>query len=214
MPNGEQQEQGPSIGQEVASKVAKGLLKIAVLPQVLAGCGVGAIILFIIVIFVGAIALFFITGEEAPATPETPATGTSLDEFQKFLQDTTNQKALMTSGCDDPRNGGERAHGGYDFALEKDTKIYAAYPGTVVKVFGNDRWGGSGGAVWVQNTDKSFVTSYGHIYQIKVKVGDVVEKGTLLGVIAKDHLDVKRFKDPNQHWQDTVICPWLGEIYE
>ncbi len=81
MPNGEeQQEQGPSIGQEVASKVAKGLLKKAVLPQLLAGCGVSAVILFIVLIFVGVVALVFINPEESPATPQTTEPPTAYSE--------------------------------------------------------------------------------------------------------------------------------------
>lgn len=69
MPNGEeQQEQRPGIGRQIAGKAAKSLLKKAIGPELAAGCGIGAIILLVVLILVGAVALVFINPEGTPTT--------------------------------------------------------------------------------------------------------------------------------------------------
>lgn len=133
-----------------------------------------------------------------------PATGGTVLEFQKYLADYTGQRATITSDCFDPRPGG-RLHMGYDFGLTRGTTVPAVYSGTVVQIISN--WGDSGDALWIQNDDKSYVYSYGHINILSsITRGTHVDAGTPIGTIYKNHLDVKKFTDPNQSYTKTVIC--------
>ncbi len=149
-------------------------------------------------------------GTDGPGGPPTEPTEGNVLAFQKFLADYTGQRAIITSDCDDCRPTRERCirrHEGYDFALRKGTEIPAVYSGTVVGIV--KKWGGSGDAVWIQNSDKSYVYSYGHInIYPTIKVGVTVTSGTPIGTIYEDHLDVKKFTDPTRSYTITVICPW------
>ena len=73
-------------------------------------------------------------------------------------------------------------HYGIDIANAVGTPIIASASGTVI----NAKWtGGYGNAVYLQHhiEGKDYITEYGHLSAIGVKVGDVVEQGDVIGLM-------------------------------
>lgn len=73
-------------------------------------------------------------------------------------------------------------HYGIDIANPVGTPIIASASGTVI----NAKWtGGYGNAVYLQHhiEGKDYITEYGHLSAIGVKVGDVVEQGEVIGLM-------------------------------
>lgn len=80
------------------------------------------------------------------------------------------------------KNGGYAQ--GIDLVPQKDNRyiqsdIVAHSDGTVLYAGNGD---GYGNAVWILHNG-NYVTGYGHMRELKVKTGDVVKKGTPIGVI-------------------------------
>ena len=98
-------------------------------------------------------------------------------------------------------------HYGYDFPASGGTPVKAVYGGEVV-------WTGNwkiGQAVWIKSylsDGTPFAVSYGHI-NAKVKMGDQIKKGDIIGTIYDyngDHLDAKMFWYP---YQQGYVNYWL-----
>lgn len=71
-----------------------------------------------------------------------------------------------------------RAHSGIDLAMPTGTELHSISEGTVVRVLHNDSLGN---AVYVR-THSGDVHLYGHLDSIKVKVGEHIDQGGLLGL--------------------------------
>jgi len=156
--------------------------------------------------------------EPAPGN-ETAPSGGGVEDFRVFLEFIWGGKVVITSDCNSPRDGGKRLHRGYDFALAGGMGITggkpvkAVYPGKITKIE-TTGWE-PGESLHVQNADGGAVYAYDHIvYNRSLKEGMEVQTGTLLGTVyaySGSHLDVKKYKDPNQWYGNTVICngnPW------
>lgn len=95
-----------------------------------------------------------------------------------------------------------RKHKGYDFGFKKNQAIYVVYSGTVSSIhkkwYKNAETGKYEAAIYIKNNQKdddgARYYSYGHLNsdRIKVKDGQKLKKGDLLGYIAYDHLDIKK----------------------
>ncbi len=101
------------------------------------------------------------------------------------------------------RCGDGYRHFGYDFPMPDGTEIVAAYPGTVIQKVGTP-------GIYIQSEDKSHVVAYFHVKpKEEITVGMHVDVGTPIGNIVSagsgPHLDIKKFKDPNQHWACTAF---------
>ena len=97
----------------------------------------------------------------------------------------------VTSGFSDARGVSRYRsqaglHLGYDLAMPYGCAVLCAWPGRVEAVI---PWYGSEVGVRVRHSDGTCAT-YGHV-QARVKAGELVEPGQILGTIASDHLDVK-----------------------
>jgi len=91
-------------------------------------------------------------------------------------------RGLMTRGFgmkDDPFTGYKRFHGGIDIGNKTGTPIYAAADG-VVKYTG--RMGDLGKLIDI-NHGYGYRTRYGHLSNIKIKRGQKVRRGDLIGLM-------------------------------
>lgn len=79
----------------------------------------------------------------------------------------------------DPVYGGTRFHEGLDFAAPNETPIYATAAGTVVVASPN---GGYGNCVEIDH-GYNYVTRFGHLNSIDVKVGQTVRRGDKIGEV-------------------------------
>lgn len=106
----------------------------------------------------------------------------------------------------DPINGKPAWHSGIDFAGKLGTKVHAVAAGVVV--FAGPR-SGYGNMVEI-NHGGGFVTRYGHHEKLLVKVGDIVKKGQVIGLMGSTgrstgpHVHFEVFKngrvvDPSQY---------------
>lgn len=77
--------------------------------------------------------------------------------------------------------GHKRRHQGIDLAGPRNTPIYAVDHGVVT--FAGTGYTGYGRLVIVQHLDKSFESYYAHLNKFKVKRGDVVKKGDIVGLM-------------------------------
>ena len=77
----------------------------------------------------------------------------------------------------DPFGGGSRMHKGLDFAGAQGTPIHASASGRVVRA---GRFSGYGNCIDIDHGG-GFVTRYGHLHSIDVKVGQEVSRGDRIG---------------------------------
>jgi len=78
-----------------------------------------------------------------------------------------------------PLSGTRRFHSGIDIGAPSGTPVVATGTGTVISA----RWnGGYGKAVIIQHNDVQ-QTLYGHLSQISVQPGQVIEQGTVIGLV-------------------------------
>ena len=77
----------------------------------------------------------------------------------------------------DPFGAGSRMHKGLDFAGAKNTPIHATASGRVVRA---GRFSGYGNCIDIDHGN-GFVTRYGHLNSINVKVGQEVSRGDRIG---------------------------------
>ncbi|WP_341323438.1 M23 family metallopeptidase [Solibacillus sp. FSL H8-0523] len=107
-------------------------------------------------------------------------------------------------------------HKGYDFAMEKGTQLKAVVDGEIQIIdYGNSM---SGKTVIIKGTD-GLTYMYGHLSEFKVKVGDFVKQGDLLGLSGNSgnvygsnggfHLD---FRIRNEQGQFIDPAPYVEFI--
>jgi murein DD-endopeptidase MepM/ murein hydrolase activator NlpD len=93
-----------------------------------------------------------------------------------------------------------RFHQGMDIANKTGTPVYATADGVVSRVRSEN---GYGKVITIDHID-GYMTLYGHLYGFKVKAGDVVRKGQIIGLMGNTgmstgshlHYGVYRAQDP------------------
>ncbi len=99
------------------------------------------------------------------------------------------------------RGRGNHFHEGIDIAARKGTPVKSARSGHVV--YATNRIGGYGNMVIVQHAD-SFSTVYAHLTKIKVRKGQFVTRGQLVGTVGRTgrstghhlHFEVRTQRQP------------------
>lgn len=154
--------------------------------------------------------------ESVPASSrkdERSFSGTPLEEILAAVRREAPY-ARVTSDFEEHRDGHRRTpgkHGGYDIGLEAGTAVPAAWPGRVVEIL---PWGGSEHGITVAVGDVR--VTYGHLIP-RVRLGQLVHTGMPVGLVARDHLDVKIWA--GQGYVDFgrvnpfVAWPWEGRFY-
>lgn len=111
-------------------------------------------------------------------------------------------------------------HHGIDVADRKNTPIYAAHSGKVIHV-GRDRLGfrGYGKLVIIKSKDRQWKTYYAHLNRFRVKYGQKVNKGQVIGLMGNTgrsrgthlHFEIRRANqpiDPIDHLPYTPMVTW------
>lgn len=93
----------------------------------------------------------------------------------------------------DPIDGHREFHGGIDFAGRMGSKVYTVAAGVVI--FAGER-SGYGKMVEI-NHGGGFITRYGHHEKLLVKVGDIVKKGQVIGLMGS----TGRSTGPHVHFE-------------
>ncbi len=105
-----------------------------------------------------------------------------------------------------PITGDRRFHAGTDFAAEMGTPVVAAYSGNVAIA---DLMGGYGLTVVLDHQKFGQQTLYAHLSEILVQPGQVVEQGTVIGLVGSTgnstgaHLHYEVRQLTNQGWVAT-----------
>jgi len=79
-----------------------------------------------------------------------------------------------------PRWG--RIHEGIDISAPRGTPIVAAKDGVIIVAGRKEGYGGYGNTVEIKHDD-GFTTRYGHLSETKVKEGDTVKAGDIIGLV-------------------------------
>jgi murein DD-endopeptidase MepM/ murein hydrolase activator NlpD len=91
-----------------------------------------------------------------------------------------HKKAYVGSFWGAVRDGGKRKHEGIDIFAKKGTPVVAVSDGVVVAVTN----GGRGGkTVWLRSADYGWAEYYAHLNEQKVKRGQKVTKGQVIGTV-------------------------------
>jgi murein DD-endopeptidase MepM/ murein hydrolase activator NlpD len=96
---------------------------------------------------------------------------------------------------------GRRPHLGIDLAAPRGSKVLSAHYGTVIYT-GNDFHGYGRLVIIEQNS--SWATFYSHLDKIKVKEGQMIEQGQLVGLMGRSgnargvhlHFELRNHRDP------------------
>ncbi|MEA2077927.1 MAG: M23 family metallopeptidase [Candidatus Marinimicrobia bacterium] len=94
----------------------------------------------------------------------------------------------------DPITQKRKFHSGIDLAANRGTSIYASGKGKVV--FAAYSYGGYGNVVKVDHGE-GIVSIYAHMNRIKVKKGDIIERGSLIGEVGS----TGRSTGPHLHYE-------------
>jgi len=81
-----------------------------------------------------------------------------------------------------PFHKGSYFHPGVDFVAPRGTEVFAAGPGRVISISKSDLQAGYGNQLVIDHGD-GFTTRYAHLEEIKVKAGQTVTKGMVIGTI-------------------------------
>ena len=114
-------------------------------------------------------------------------------------------------------------HNGLDFAASIGTPIYSAEKGTVIAVGNSDKYCNKGayGKFVVVKHENNLTTLYSHLSLQKVKVGDTIERGGLLGYSGNTgyatgpHLHFSVFSSQTFKMGPSRICgllPYGGDL--
>jgi len=94
----------------------------------------------------------------------------------------------------DPIDSTMKMHKGIDIAAPTGTKVYAAGSGKVLKITSSDD--GYGNCIVIEH-GYGFVTRYAHLSGFKIKEGDEVKKGDLIGLVGS----TGRSTGPHLHYE-------------
>lgn len=120
-----------------------------------------------------------------------PGWGESLLDQLVTEQRKVYSKAFVSSGFYDSRGisryrSQPGLHAGYDIAMPAGSQVRAAWPGTVRAVI---PWAPGEWGVEIMHADGTTAT-YGHVTPL-TEVGRSVTVGQVVGLVARDHVDVK-----------------------
>ncbi|HYF30248.1 MAG TPA: M23 family metallopeptidase [Chitinophagaceae bacterium] len=116
----------------------------------------------------------------------------------------SGKKSNIGSFWGDVRDGGRRKHQGIDIFARKGTPVLAIADGIIVSK-GNTPRGGK--TLWLQPVGYPWTVYYAHLDQQKVKEGQFVKKGEVLGTVG--NTGNARYTPAHLHFG---IYTWIGAV--
>jgi len=104
----------------------------------------------------------------------------SVELSQSLAFPVWGKKSNVGSFWGDVRDGGKRKHRGIDIFAKKGTPVVAITDGIIVEK-GNSPRGGK--TLWLQSVTHPWTVYYAHLDQHKVKKGQYVKKGDIIGTV-------------------------------
>jgi len=137
------------------------------------------------------------------------------------------QPNMLVSGFGErinPFHKGKYNHPGVDFAVARGSSVHASAPGTVIRTRRTSLQAGYGNYIVIDHGN-GFVTRYAHLESIKVKKGQQVEKGMVVGTVGSSggsvaphlHYEVIRngaHVDPAQYLLEGLTSDEYGALLE
>jgi murein DD-endopeptidase MepM/ murein hydrolase activator NlpD len=114
----------------------------------------------------------------------------------------SGSRANIGSFWGDERDGGKRRHEGIDIFAKKGTPVVAVCDGIITSV-GTNRLGGK--VIWMQACTHPWSAYYAHLDDQKVKAGQLVKKGQVLGTVGNTGNAITT--PPHLHFG---IYRWIG----
>lgn len=102
-----------------------------------------------------------------------------------------------------------RPHTGVDLAAKTGTPIYATADGTVTEAGRNAQGRGGYGVVCVINHGFGYQTLYAHLIEVKVRVGQKVKRGELIGWVGSTGLS----SGPHLHYEVILNGKHVNPVY-
>jgi murein DD-endopeptidase MepM/ murein hydrolase activator NlpD len=90
------------------------------------------------------------------------------------------KKSNIGSFWGDARDGGKRKHEGIDIFAKKGTPVVAVYDGVIISKSTTPLGGKN---LWLQSLHKPLRAYYAHLDQQKVRAGQFVKKGQVIGTV-------------------------------
>ena len=129
-------------------------------------------VLFAILMLISSFAFSSPISENVEPTPSTIS--------PTLIYPVASKKAFVGSFWGAAREGGRRSHEGIDIFAKKGTPVVAICDGIVVDVRITPK---GGKVVWLRSVDHSWTVYYAHLDQQKVKEGQLIKKGELIGTV-------------------------------
>jgi murein DD-endopeptidase MepM/ murein hydrolase activator NlpD len=114
------------------------------------------------------------------------------------------KKSNIGSFWGDVRDGGRRKHKGIDIFAKKGTPVVAISDGIIVSKGSTPR---GGKILWLRSFSNPWLVYYAHLDQHKVKQGQVVKKGQVLGTVG--NTGNARYTPAHLHFG---IYSWAGAV--
>ena len=151
---------------------------------------------------------------EAPAIVEPPAA-----QADALIVPVAGIRAEQLSDTfTDERGGGERLHEALDIMASRGTRVLAAAPGTVERLFQSQA---GGNTIYVRSNDRRTIHYYAHLdaYAPGLEEGDRVSRGEIIGTVGSSgnaseeaphlHFAILRTTPDAEWWEPaTAINPY------
>lgn len=107
---------------------------------------------------------------------------TFIPSIQPVQNDEINKLASGYGMRIHPIHKGRYMHNGLDYAAQRGTPVYATADGVIKLTKESDELTGYGNQIEVDHQN-GFITKYAHLEEIKVKKGEVVKRGEIIGTV-------------------------------
>lgn len=137
-------------------------------------------------------------------TKKDPSPASKSTVSKSLVFPVSGKRSNIGSFWGDVRDGGKRKHHGIDIFAKKGTPVVAISDGIIVHK-GNSPRGGK--TLWMRAIGQPWTVYYAHLDQQKVKAGQFVKKGEVIGTVG--NTGNARTTPPHLHFG---IYSWAGAI--
>lgn len=158
-----------------------------------------------ILILSAVLSFSFVKKEPTPAISKPVSKPTASRSVSKLLAyPVAGKRSVIGSFWGASRDGGKRKHKGIDIFARKGTPVVAISDGVIISKGTTPR---GGKILWLKPFNYPWAVYYAHLDQHKVKKGQIVRKGQVLGTVGKT--GNARYTPAHLHFG---IYTWAGAV--